>query len=886
MKMMNKIVYFLFMAIAMVAVSCSDDSLSGDSGDGSTMSFNMKVAVPLYQTTSTRAGAADPDGDAIKSMYLLCFDENGYYLGKTKATLNANNTDLTGTISGSVPSNTCRVHFLANANVTNIDDDHYHGVSENVMIPTLYSGYGVVNYWGYKKFDTSAEMKAFLTTTSSDVALIRNQARVTAINEIKKSGSTTEFDNTYAIQGIAVCNASAFGTVALFDNTKFGGDPFTDAYTTLSGGHVTTVVSSLTDDKKVKADDPQEVESGADYNIFETENSQTTPVEVIVKINNMYHKILLQDASYEFLPIYRNHQYKIHIQGLSEAGYSTFEEAKSGAAANNPLISISDVIPTLTYGDYTLTITDGTSQVYTSAGDKLINFKFTTSKAGETLSADDLTAKWMTNAGVAENSISIASYDATTGLGTIKIHVNTPGAALQTGTLYLGINGTPIRKTITVYSITAFQFAPLYLSHNVTDASGEGVVVAFNIPENFPKSLLPLKCYIVTNRYDADPSKNNLQTVTINTKDSQNGGLNLGVDWNYAYVCNITSTGPQRFYFRTVDSGYSATTNAKNKQVFVVAKDFDNATGSFSFASNTAMTLGGGNGTYAVGGTDATYFVNQIPATNQTITVTGVPAGEKVSVYTNNFVPTGYSSKATVNGVECYTFDSAPASIAFVSNKTNYSENIWFEADGYKSGSVLVRTAATAGTITVSGTSPKYGAGVAVALTIDFPVAGHTYTIKTKNLNAKAGQDLTALGDGTGFTYTPGAAGSTTLNFTTKNLVNNETVTVSANSSDITVNSGSYVLQNTPITGTLTCATGFSSTPFAYIEDGDGNRVGVITLTKTSTTTCTYSLTLRSYYNLKLKSGVNIHTTDASGTDRKATATIEGLLGSPARTLE
>jgi hypothetical protein len=881
MKIMNKIAYFLFMAIAMVAVSCSDDSLKGDSGDGSTMNFNMKVAVPIYQTTSTRAGAADPDGDAIKSMYLLCFDENGYYLGKTKATLNADNTNLKGTISGSVPSNTCRVHFVANANVTNIDDNHYLGVSENVMMPTLYSGYGVVNYWGYKKCDNSSEMKTFLQTTSSDVALIRNQAQVTATN---KTGNSN-----YDIVGIAVCNASAFGTVALFDDTKFGSDPFTDAYTTLIGGHTTTVVSSLTDDKKVKADDPQDVELGTSYNIFETENSQTTPVEVILKLKDgSYHKVLLENSNYKFLPIYRNHQYNINIKGLSESGYSSFEGAKSGAAANNPLISISDDIPTLTYGAYTLTLTSGTSQVFTSGGYQYINFKFTSSdNTNYPATVEKLVAQWTSNAGISDGTASIVNYDSSTGVGQIKINLTDPSASLQTGTLYLGISGTPIRKNITVYSITAFQFTPLYLSHNVTDATDQGVVVAFNIPENFPKSLLPLKCYIVTNRYDADPSKNNLQTVTINTNDKQNGGLNLGVDWNYAYVCNITTTGPQRFYFRTVDSGYSATTNAKNKQVFVVAKDFTNASGSFTFASNTAMSLGGGNGTYAVGGTDATYFVNQTPATNQTITVTGVPTGVKLNVYTNNFVPTGYSSKATVNGVECYTFDSAPASIAFVSNKTNYSENIWFEAAGYKSGSVLVRTAETAGTITVSSsTSPNYGAGEKVALTIDFPVAGHTYTIKTKNLNAEAGQDLTALTDGSGFTYTPTAAGPKTLNFTTKNLVNNEIITVSASASDITVNAGSFVLKNKPITGTLTCATGFSSTPFAYIEDGDGNRVGVITLGTPSGKTCTYSLTLRSYYNLTKTSGVNIHTTDANGADRKATATIQGLLDSPSRTLE
>src|SRR5574344_171474 len=95
MKMMKNIYYILFMVVALGLVSCSDRSLEEDIVDGTAMSVNMKVAVPLYQTqqASSRAGAADPDGDALRNMYLLCFDENGYYLSKTKANLTVTNAD-------------------------------------------------------------------------------------------------------------------------------------------------------------------------------------------------------------------------------------------------------------------------------------------------------------------------------------------------------------------------------------------------------------------------------------------------------------------------------------------------------------------------------------------------------------------------------------------------------------------------------------------------------------------------------------------------------------------------------------------------------------------------------------------------------------------------
>lgn len=871
--MMKNIYYILFLIVTLGLVSCSDNSLEGDSNDGNAMSVNMTVAVPLYQSqeTSSRAGAADPDGDALRSIYLLCFDENGYYLSKTKANLSVTNADadaLAGKISGTVPSNTCRIHFVANANMTNIDDTHYKGVSENVMIPSLYSGYGIVNYWGYKRCSSASEMKTFLTGNNS-VELIRNQARVTVV--INESA-----DKTYTINGLAVCNLRAFGTVALYDKTKFASetaDPYTSAFND-------EVVSSLSDDKNIAADDPTDVSSDKYYNIFEGTNTKSSPMVAIIKIDGYYHKILLQDPSYNFLTIHRNHEYRINIKKLTEQGYSSFESAKNGVAANNPFITIDDIVASLDYGNYSLSFPDGTSQIFNEGGTQTIKFKYTNSSA--TPEADDIAVSWELNSGIATGTPTVTKN--ADGTFSISINLTDPSKTLQSGKLSVQIKGTPLVKTIKVYSIQAFEFTPLLLSKNVEDAVGKEVAVEFNIPSDFPAELLPLKCKIVTNRFDA-ASSNQLQVITESTHTSDLDN----VDWNYKYLYYATTTGPQRIYFKTVDSGYLS--GVKNTKLYVQAANFKTASSNFGFSSPyNALKLSDASAeTYT---SDATSYDGQQPMKGKQLTVYyEQPAAKTIYICSKNFKPKGaYTTVKDRYGMPCYSISgSKTGSVTLVSQNTTYSENVWFESDYYQSASVKITANASyyIGELRIAISSkPKYGPNVEVPFTFHFPVAGKYY-IHTKDLTPVSGQGITVASSGI-YEYTASSDNlSKTLKFVTKNLVNTETVTVAlADNSSANVPSASVVLTNKPISGTFTCATEFSASPFAYIEDGSQNRVGVITLTKTSNTTCTYTLTLRSYYNLSLTSGVNIFTTDAQGNTRKCTATIKGLLESPDRTLE
>jgi len=905
--MTNRITHLIINSIALVMVmfvsSCADDIYSS-AQDGSTMHVHLSVQIPAFsQNTLQRFGVADPDGEAIQNMYLMCFDKDGYFISKTKASWTV--TDASnGTIQADIPKTTCRIHFLANSNVTNIDESHFQGLHENILIPSLYSGPGLVNYWGYHLETTADAMKTYIQAASNTIKLVRNQAQIKATDVSNQTGT-----NAYLIQGIAVTNMNAFGTVAPFDkpNLTTPTGPFVNAYT----GATTDALTLVSDDKTEKTDIPSDVSTGNainGYNIFENTNTQDDPVAVILKIahggTTKYHKIYLINSSSKFIPIQRNHQYNIKISGMDDQGYDTFEAARTGTAANNSLIAIEDIVPNIDYNLYYLSITKGNSQLFQASGDQYIDFvcKYNNSPL-TTAQLTNLKPAWGLLGGMADKSVcEIVNYNTTTGAGQIHIKLNTVGSTLQHGIVYLSIANTPINKGINVYSVSALSFEPFRVSQNINDANGKEIVVTFNVPDNFPTNLLPLTFKMATNRYDGYPGKN-VPNLDIQSE------VTPGHDWNYKYLYKVSSTGPQRVYFRTIDTGYGNGGSGSNNTEIDLEDGkgyFTKTANNFSFKTGTdnAITLSTDNSTFSGDETKLT-DIEPVKSKNLTVYYNAGTSGA-LDIYTKNFTlpsSAGYSSTSVTNGITNYHFNSygTTGTFAFSSTTPRYDEIIWFQSATNQSGSLLLRTQEDFKvTITPPTQYPAYGIGNTVDLTFKFPVhnGSITYTILTKNLYAvdETGQGLTYL-SGTGYNITPtsglngvGSDGTVTLHFKTKKVISRETITamaadVSTNNIDLTP--VTWDLDNKDITGTMTCTTGFSSNnTFAYIEDNDGNRIGTVILAAKTGTSRTYTLRLHSYYSIGIKDNLTFHATDGSEVDRKTTTTLSTLLSNPDITLQ
>ena len=207
--MVNKIYIFLFIVLLTSCVDSSLDTIIDTNNEigtvGKEIVYDFSIHIPEHQVVSTRSG------EDITELYLLVFDENGRFLSRNKAIMEA-----TQNIDGVVvrkfkvvllSSDKKRsIHFVANYdNWENFPATHeiLH-TDEGSVIPRMKSA--GTTYWGRFDFnmleETSFDNKRF--------PLLRNKAKI--VVELDLITDALPFQ----IFEYAVYNAPALGTVAPF----------------------------------------------------------------------------------------------------------------------------------------------------------------------------------------------------------------------------------------------------------------------------------------------------------------------------------------------------------------------------------------------------------------------------------------------------------------------------------------------------------------------------------------------------------------------------------------------------------------------------------------------------------------------------------------------
>jgi hypothetical protein len=551
----------LFSIFLVTLAACTDDDGQDSSWHGKEMRVNLRVSVPAW-TENTRAGSTSVE-EGINDFQLLCFDKDGYFVGRRAVTFTSSQgTPSGGTLTGTVPSTTCRIHFIANGDFSSFNDTQSMGVNENTVVSALTSATGDqrMTYWGYKRFSTPDEMAGFLDAGTNVVYLLRDRAMITV--ESKASDITS-------VQS-AVCHGLEKGTVAPFDQTDLS-SPFT--YDDARGVDFITkpVDQSL-------FPDPEEISApGTAQYVFENPNSSNSPLVVILKVTYTdatvkYHKILLLDGDYNPIPVIRNHQYNIVVNKLApELGYDSFSDALNGNASNNPFLYIEDIIPGVSDNGSTLTITNGTTQIFHSSGVQTIDFNYVSSGTGTSTSS--FQAGWLVNGGIADQQeCSVTSYDPSTGDGQITIKLNAVNGTPQFGTLYIKDKNGLIRK-IHVVSVDNYQFGNLSLSPSsgVGTSAGQTVTLTFTIPDNYPTALMPLKVMFATNDLNAT-TDNQLGVSVESTSD-------IGQSWNFWYTFWATTKGTHTLKFETVRANTAGSTGT----LYIRAADFETKELTFTY---------------------------------------------------------------------------------------------------------------------------------------------------------------------------------------------------------------------------------------------------------------------------------------------------------------
>lgn len=943
--MIKKIALYLIAGIVTMFSACADPDMGKSGGNTDLpdkLALQFSFTIPGNTVVNTRS--IDPDGEPISSIWLFLFNESGYYLGHVRANEVSYSKDEDtegGKFSTpSIPSTVRRIHFIANYNAADVNDNELLNRTEKEVMTRFTSSSGRLVYWGRKVFKTEDELTSYFNNNSSSpIVLYRNQAAI-----------TYKIENNVSInfQGFAICNTYAKGTVAPY-NHQNENNPF-DFNLIESEEHTIHDFVTLCSGKDlIKATDPENTEIQNDWGlryVFEHENALDDPMFAIFKINNNYYKLMIVDSNSNPYKIIRNHRYifNFHSAPPRTLGYATFEEAKNGVAANNVWVSIDNELPSIGDGSSSLTIEGETTRIYTEQKKEVINFTC------KEITSDQVTATWLSNEGLASSDLNL-QYDATTGKGSVTISLNEISDTPQYGTLQIKAGKYP--RTIQIVYLNKFDFAPVWTSSSVPRKSGEPVSIVFNIPDTYPEELFPVECKISCNLFDAN-ANNQLEVIeekTVFTIDGQTVERN----WDYKYVYKADKPGLHRVDFKTLIADYS--TNPEDPSDaddvltwFLEAPYFNtiqrtiNMVGE-AYADQKIIIYETTLGNQASG----TYEREIAPIKGQTFDLKfylekkqpnpedqeDTPAKTNIRIYVDETVAPDYDDNNWPDYLTKAKNDAPDAGRYFLytvpddatyneNNNTRYLVTIPFRTISAQcAGYARIAAASTdnedpkkcykSAIVTrvnnpeaynfdlqandVKELSLPYGTRRNVPLSISPNLGDHTVSsceilIKTQNLepadnNAAVRWDDER--DGYIWTITDLSAPTYTLDMLTKDVVSAETVTISEISGNVAFYEDEITIKNPSLTGNIqiTDYEFQTESPFIALEKSDGTRIGAFTVNATKNeSTGSYTLTLRGEYDFTEDEELKvIYSPLGDSNVYVGTTTITELLTSPTLTL-
>lgn len=561
-------------ALLTMLTACTDSMVDNgvpSKNETGTYQAHFTISVPNYSKVESRVANFATEGIAsANDMKLLCFDKDGYFLGLAKnltiETVATNEIKPDGgsdkkNISATIPTGTARIHIMANATGENtvttgnqaIDFNksaEWIGRHENNLMTSFDNRNNnrqndKMVYWGYVKKNTSEEMTEFLTKDVVEhnvIHLLRNRAKI----EVNWDGNTSDIENIRYALG----NVMKHGTVAPFNRDKekltF---PETNMLTDAAAwkAECTYITPSLdptrwpSEGETFSVGDEEMWPNSSNLPMqytFEQENSLEKPLKVIMEVTykggvKKWFQVLLQNEGVQ-MPVKRNHLYRINIKRLNKnLGYANCTQAYEGTPANNPWITVDDIIQEISDGTYTMNIVNGTYQMLTQESansEQTIDFEY---KGEASQTAANFDVSWTENKDFTKLDdngklpVPTVQYDAATGKGTITYKIGEISAGeCKTATIKLVDKKHGLTRNIHLYSISNVDFKFPSTITMGKDATSEAELT-FTIPSYYPKELLPIEIEIASN--DVNPIGSDVKVAS--TSDVDEGG-----NWNCWFV--------------------------------------------------------------------------------------------------------------------------------------------------------------------------------------------------------------------------------------------------------------------------------------------------------------------------------------------------------------
>ena len=541
---MKKLKLYIGMMVGLLATmltACTSD-LSEEtvpSNSKGEMTLSFKVSTPDYKI-GTRSEGYNNEGFGSSDVQIFCFDANGYFLGMgqvltVEATSNeeigdgAANTDKKK-ISVKMPNATARLHIIANAKITTEKAaNEWIGLHENKLITTFESMATEdqplkTKYWGYCKGSTTADMKAKLTNSSNVIHLIRDRAKITA-----------DWETTTNIQSveISIGEGMKYATIAAFDRNKL---EFPNTTAAKDWEWNITDITLPKSEERYKGSAGQ---MGTVQYCFEDENSSKNPVSCILKVtfndkdNTVkWYKVYLQNEDQQFYKIKRNYTYAIHIKKLNPMlGYTGYNDALNGYAANNPWIQVEQIVPKISYGTYTLEIPNGTNVMLNegAAESQEIDFNY---EGGDLNQANRFDVNWVTNNELGNKDLTITYANGTGKIGFTRGDITDQ---LKSGEIRILDKESGMSRIIKIYSITKFNFGFKFLGMSGNNKDNTGTLT-YTIPSNYPSALLPVEIRIASNTINPEDCD-----VEVGSTEEIYKKFQEGKDWNCWFLKKFDS---------------------------------------------------------------------------------------------------------------------------------------------------------------------------------------------------------------------------------------------------------------------------------------------------------------------------------------------------------
>lgn len=511
--MKNRI--YILSVILLLLNSCMDSTLdtiidkeSPTEVAGKEIVYDFSIYIPEHNVATTRSGAA------ITDMQLLVFDENGRFLSRNKAIMEATQ-NIDGVVVRNfkvtlLSSNTKRyIHFIANYDDwDNFPETHeILYMDEGSVVPRINSKTdgSTVNtaYWNRFEFDNLEET----SFNNKRFPLLRNSARIELENQAEN----------FVVHEFAVYNAPTEGTVAPFK--------YDEANNTFSFAEGT-----LTEVSPVDLIDPHFVDYNTTQSIdlFERDNQVAEKkVFIIIKasLNNAAPAYFKLDAmrnkeSGILYDIFRNRIYRFVIESVAANGYSTPEAAAMNPAANNVLGSVELIeYPSISDGTSFLRI-EKSAEVFIQPKTFVTQIDYfpdlTTDLTTDVTSPSIVSVDWL---GDAPSDGTTFSYDKATGKLSVTV-TTVPADRVYNYTLKVSTEDTPVNgvfRYVTLRLRAPYNFEFLVVSKG-DRKQNSAVEISFKVPGTLPLNVFPISLFFKTKEIYPDPAKKDLKVDIHNNE--------------------------------------------------------------------------------------------------------------------------------------------------------------------------------------------------------------------------------------------------------------------------------------------------------------------------------------------------------------------------------